>query len=767
MCSKLEDYPSNSKKHTKLKKLHSTQIIHRKRRDRKGSRPVFSTSETRPDKPSNESLNPETSENEDSPTILSTSDSLKHQSAIHPAVGLIPWSSAPSLPIRRGLHKSQAFVSTDGPILKISNLPLREPPKIVTSMFTKTPWLDVRNPTLMSLHHFLCLLARPDVPIEVIQLFSITFPLFLNLSFEQLLQKLIDSALTQSSQTSSSKRLLDLLFDQPRFFLPYPNSEQLIQASPNFLPPRRLKSFLVLLSQLRSSKPLSSSSVVASISLKCSPAEVAAYLTWHESVLLSQMSPFDLLTISTFSSPSDIYPASASAYIQWFKDISNWMIYSVLSVRQTSARAAHIDSLIQLGLHFRHLNNFNGVAQVLTALHTSYIQTLLPSWRLVQPNNLEIFRVLSNMLAPISNFQAYRQALANSTIAIPFIGLLFRDLTLCRRNCPTFVGEISSSPSDISQIDTFLHFDASAISYPDLHSDVLLNTIKLSGISLTIQYFLTISKGCQFLSAQPPAVKLPKSTTPLDIPTTDQLTWLHHHSLKSLGGSPGSNPSHFPPHFSFYNVPLIHGLEYHISTDLGMILSDYTYLLEKGTPCVFRKHSNVITSQQTNIYFYFVKAGSARFVKGIAPHSLSTPIVKGDWFGLNSSFSGFSAYDVEVVSDELHVIRFEATQLEAYLSSHFDPRLACRFWRTVSIVENNYFFYLVSRIRALRNHSVTFMIDQSPVRPPTFLPLAVAEHWSKSKSQSLSIDGLLAAFDAYSEPVHDPTTKPNPLYFQG
>src|SRR3989338_2636329 len=104
MCSKLEDYPSNSKKHTKLKKLHSTQIIHRKRRDRKGSRPVFSTSETRPDKPSNESLNPETSENEDSPTILSTSDSLKHQSAIHPAVGLIPWSSAPSLPIRRGLR---------------------------------------------------------------------------------------------------------------------------------------------------------------------------------------------------------------------------------------------------------------------------------------------------------------------------------------------------------------------------------------------------------------------------------------------------------------------------------------------------------------------------------------------------------------------------------------------------------------------------------------------------------------------------------------
>jgi CRP-like cAMP-binding protein len=120
---------------------------------------------------------------------------------------------------------------------------------------------------------------------------------------------------------------------------------------------------------------------------------------------------------------------SILAYIDWFNRASLWFQTLILRCEDKQARAVMIAKIIKIGSEFVKLNNFNGVMEIVTALHSSAVSRLTRTWAILPKALMELFDVQSQLLSPDGNFKQYRAALVRTKHCLPYVGVWLTDLT--------------------------------------------------------------------------------------------------------------------------------------------------------------------------------------------------------------------------------------------------------------------------------------------------------------------------------------------------
>ena len=93
-------------------------------------------------------------------------------------------------------------------------------------------------------------------------------------------------------------------------------------------------------------------------------------------------------------------------------------------------RAAAIVRFVSIGVALSSMNNFNGVIEILSALHSSAIARLKETWALVPKETIAELEELDMLMNTEGNFRHYRMLLEKSKPpVVPYMGLLLTDLT--------------------------------------------------------------------------------------------------------------------------------------------------------------------------------------------------------------------------------------------------------------------------------------------------------------------------------------------------
>lgn len=117
-------------------------------------------------------------------------------------------------------------------------------------------------------------------------------------------------------------------------------------------------------------------------------------------------------------------------YIAWFNRVSRWVSTQIITQPEALSRAAAIDKFVSIGTALCAMNNFNGVVEILSALHSSAIARLKETWALVPKETMAALEELDMLMNTDGNFRFYRQLLDKSKPpVVPYMGLLLTDLT--------------------------------------------------------------------------------------------------------------------------------------------------------------------------------------------------------------------------------------------------------------------------------------------------------------------------------------------------
>eukprot|EP00026_Physarum_polycephalum_P000252 Phypoly_transcript_00252.p1 GENE.Phypoly_transcript_00252~~Phypoly_transcript_00252.p1 ORF type:complete len:967 (+),score=140.75 Phypoly_transcript_00252:118-3018(+) len=178
-----------------------------------------------------------------------------------------------------------------------------------------------------------------------------------------------------------------------------------------------------------------------------SPKEVAEEITQTEWNILRAVSESELLNTSwSKSNASEIAP-NILAFIDRFNWTSRWISSKILRRDTPKKRADTLSSYIEMGSRFKELNNFNGIMEVLSSLHSTPISRLKETWALLTPQQNAEFQALTDLMKLDKNSQTYRETLAAVDIrqpCMPYLGLFLSDLTFIEEaNSKRVNGEIN------------------------------------------------------------------------------------------------------------------------------------------------------------------------------------------------------------------------------------------------------------------------------------------------------------------------------------
>ena len=102
----------------------------------------------------------------------------------------------------------------------------------------------------------------------------------------------------------------------------------------------------------------------------------------------------------------------------------------MIGEQQLKPRAKLIQKFIATADQLRQLQNYNGLMAVLAGLNHISVQRLKKSWAVIASKYRDAFHRLEALMAPRSNYRAYRRLLKTSQPpVIPYLGVLLRDLT--------------------------------------------------------------------------------------------------------------------------------------------------------------------------------------------------------------------------------------------------------------------------------------------------------------------------------------------------
>ncbi|KAI1438641.1 RAP guanine nucleotide exchange factor 4 [Xylaria sp. CBS 124048] len=127
--------------------------------------------------------------------------------------------------------------------------------------------------------------------------------------------------------------------------------------------------------------------------------------------------------------------------ISHFNHIATWVSNMILVRDKPKHRAQVLEKFMNIAVKLRQLNNYNGLAAVLSGVNGTAILRLTQTRNLVAPEVQKRFAQLGILMSTQKGYFAYRLAWENSPLPrIPFIPLHRRDLVSAEEGSITFVG---------------------------------------------------------------------------------------------------------------------------------------------------------------------------------------------------------------------------------------------------------------------------------------------------------------------------------------
>ena len=160
------------------------------------------------------------------------------------------------------------------------------------------------------------------------------------------------------------------------------------------------------------------------------PRNVAEQLTLIEFMLVGNIELSELSNQAWNRDGKESRAKHVLAYIEWFNRVSGWIVTQIITQEQSLQRAAAIVKFIDIGAVLLTLQNYNGVIEILSALHASAISRLKETWALVPKDSMSTLEDLDALMNTEGNFRHYRGLLDKSKPpVVPYMGLLLTDLT--------------------------------------------------------------------------------------------------------------------------------------------------------------------------------------------------------------------------------------------------------------------------------------------------------------------------------------------------
>jgi CRP-like cAMP-binding protein len=156
--------------------------------------------------------------------------------------------------------------------------------------------------------------------------------------------------------------------------------------------------------------------------------------------LFRAIEPFELLNQNWNKHP-ELSPQIIE-YIQWFNRMCQWASTEIIREDSPESRAVIISKFIRIADRLAHLNNFNGLMEILASLEGSSIRRLKLSWAEIPQADADTLDRLAALMKPEKNFREYRAAIVQSTGKpwIPYLGLHLTDLTFVDDGNTTWIG---------------------------------------------------------------------------------------------------------------------------------------------------------------------------------------------------------------------------------------------------------------------------------------------------------------------------------------
>lgn len=157
---------------------------------------------------------------------------------------------------------------------------------------------------------------------------------------------------------------------------------------------------------------------------------IAVELTRTEARLFQMITAREFLDQAWQREDKILLSPNLTRIIERFNQVSYWVATCILTQSSIEKQALIISKFIRLALDLFKLHNYNGVAEITSALHNSAVQRLRQTWLLMPERHLKKLQKLEQIMQPQQNFWTYRECFDKvQGPKIPYLAVSLRDIT--------------------------------------------------------------------------------------------------------------------------------------------------------------------------------------------------------------------------------------------------------------------------------------------------------------------------------------------------
>jgi len=185
-------------------------------------------------------------------------------------------------------------------------------------------------------------------------------------------------------------------------------------------------------------KHLKDKIILADDMLDIPPEEIARQLTLIDWRLFSAIHYTELLKKKWSGPNKDTEAHNTVEMINRFNKVAFWVLSDILRHNDVKMRARALKYHINVMMHMRNMNNFNGVMVYYSAFNNTCLTRLQQTWKELSSKKSNALKEIGHLLSSQQNNKVYRDALLNATPpVIPIISISLSDLTFIDENADT------------------------------------------------------------------------------------------------------------------------------------------------------------------------------------------------------------------------------------------------------------------------------------------------------------------------------------------
>eukprot|EP01086_Lenisia_limosa_P012067 TRINITY_DN3936_c0_g1_i1.p1 TRINITY_DN3936_c0_g1~~TRINITY_DN3936_c0_g1_i1.p1 ORF type:complete len:950 (-),score=365.17 TRINITY_DN3936_c0_g1_i1:375-3224(-) len=178
--------------------------------------------------------------------------------------------------------------------------------------------------------------------------------------------------------------------------------------------------------------------------MELNPLEIARHLTLIESSFFRSVHLTEFMGQAWSKKDKEKRAPNVCAFIKRFNLVSNWVTTEVVSqIDNLKQRTAVVEKFIKIAAHFRELNNFNGVMEIVAGLQSSSVHRLKKTWAGVKGKSMAKYDELRELMNNRGSYKAFRAAVHHAEPPlVPYLGVFLTDLTFIEDGNPdTIINE--------------------------------------------------------------------------------------------------------------------------------------------------------------------------------------------------------------------------------------------------------------------------------------------------------------------------------------